>query len=396
MTEADSLFNYYSRQELLPTFGDFKTQAELDRQGRYRRDLFEEKLHLPVALFRNARVVEFGPDSGENALVCAQWGASLSLVEPNPKAVERIRAYFGHFGLESHLEGLYATDLASFGRDHADQAPFDFVIAEGFLHAVRPDRLWIDLFKRILAPHGHAIVFTHDPAGMFTDLLLKAIHARVRQRAGLDANAAAHKVFQGKWDAIPHIRPMEAWVMDQLENPFIRLGSCHDPVELGRTLAAGGLRTTSAWPPLTHTLEVYWHKRVPTEAERLDDQERFYRHHRLSYLFGRSLYCREPASDALVGKILETLDGLIDEFRPDAALRLQADLAALRAHLEREAAPLRAEDLTAALAFLASTRAVLALLGEGDVERIAAFCNHDAAFIAQWGVPVHFRVLRHV
>lgn len=392
---SDSVFEYYRRQELLPTFGDFKTREALDRHIHYRKHLFEEKLHLPIGLFKQARVVEFGPDSGENALACAHWGARLSLVEPNPKAVERIRAYFDHFSLTPSLEGLFSTDLATFGRERTDPTPFDFIIAEGFLNAVRPDQVWIDLFKRILAPEGFAVIYTHDPAGMFTDLLLKAIYGRVRQLTGLGPNEAGRLAFQGKWDAIPHMRTLESWIMDQMENPFIRLDSCHDAIQLGRALAERGLRTYSSWPPMVNTLEVSWHRSIPKAAERLEHQERFHRHHQLSYLFGRPLFCRKPVDQALLDGILRKVDGLIDGFDPEVAASLAADLEALRGHLQAEAAPLHPEDATHAATFLASIQAILALLTEGDPGRIAAFCNSDAAFIRSWGLPVHFRVLRH-
>lgn len=395
MSEADSLFDFYSRQEILPTFGDFKTQEALDRQARYRRNLYEEKLHLPIALFKGAKVVEFGPDSGENALVCAQWGAQLSLVEPNPKALDPIRAYFTQFGLNEHLDGLYPTDMASFAKVHASQGPFDFVIAEGFLHAVRPDRVWIDVIKTLLAPDGFAVVFTHDPAGMFTDQLLKAIQVRVRELTGLGSVPAAKMVFQAKWDAIPHIRPLEAWVMDQLENPFIRLHSCHDPIQLGRTLAEGGLRTVSSWPPMVDNMDMYWHKTVLGENALLENQERFYRHNRLSYMLGRPLFCGMPAPDDLVDGIFEALDALIDRFVPETAMQLRTGLELLEVHLQREAAPMRRQDLTHALAFLASIQTILALMIGGDAEQLATFCQGDEAFIKNWGLPVHFRVLRH-
>jgi len=79
----DKLFNYYERQDVLPTFGNFKSAAELEAYAGLRRELFSDKLVLPPRLFRDADVLEFGPDSGENALVFAGWGANMTLAEPN-------------------------------------------------------------------------------------------------------------------------------------------------------------------------------------------------------------------------------------------------------------------------------------------------------------------------
>ena len=74
----DKLFNYYERQDVLPTFGNFKSAAELEAYAGLRRELFSDKLVLPPRLFRDADMLEFGPDSGENALVFASWGANMS------------------------------------------------------------------------------------------------------------------------------------------------------------------------------------------------------------------------------------------------------------------------------------------------------------------------------
>ena len=58
----DKLFNYYERQDILPTFANFKSSAELAAYAGARRELFANKLMLPTRLFRDAEVLEFGPD----------------------------------------------------------------------------------------------------------------------------------------------------------------------------------------------------------------------------------------------------------------------------------------------------------------------------------------------
>lgn len=125
----DKLFNYYERQDVLPTFGNFKSSAELEAYASQRRELFSDKLVLPPRLFRNAEVLEFGPDSGENALVFASWGANMTLAEPNRHAHPKIQAYFDHFGLTEHLRELALADVEGFRSDRG----FDIIDAEGFI-----------------------------------------------------------------------------------------------------------------------------------------------------------------------------------------------------------------------------------------------------------------------
>ena len=57
------LFEYYERQGVLPTFGNFKGPEDLGRYAEGRVRLFNERLMLPVRSFADAELLEFGPDS---------------------------------------------------------------------------------------------------------------------------------------------------------------------------------------------------------------------------------------------------------------------------------------------------------------------------------------------
>jgi hypothetical protein len=99
----DKLFQYYAQEQFLPTFGNFEDGAKLAQYAEARRTVFAEKLLLPIQIFDGANVLEFGPDTGENALVFARWGANLTLAEPNLRAHDQIRQNFEHFGLNEKL-----------------------------------------------------------------------------------------------------------------------------------------------------------------------------------------------------------------------------------------------------------------------------------------------------
>ena len=88
------LYEYYRGQQLLPTFADFQGAPEVERYAAQRAAVLRDRAGLLPAMFNGAEILEFGPDSGENALVFAMWGAQLTLVEPNERAHETIRAYF--------------------------------------------------------------------------------------------------------------------------------------------------------------------------------------------------------------------------------------------------------------------------------------------------------------
>ena len=252
------LFQYYAHEQFLPTFGDFKSAADLAHYTEARRTVFAEKLLLPIQIFDGAEVLEFGPDTGENALVFAQWGAKLTLAEPNLRAHGQIQQYFERFGLSDSIANLRSDDIEAFAGDRK----YDLIDAEGFIYTVQPTSLWLGTFSRNLKPGGYAVVSYYETHGTFIELLLKAIHSAFKALTSLDSLAAAEKLYQTKWDSIPHTRAFSSWVRDVLGNPFVRLRYFLDATELCELANDHDLDLHSSWPLYRDTLDIYWHKKA--------------------------------------------------------------------------------------------------------------------------------------
>ncbi len=47
------MYEYYSRQNVLPTYGNFQSLSDFEQYEQQRRSLFIEKLFLPPRLFRS-------------------------------------------------------------------------------------------------------------------------------------------------------------------------------------------------------------------------------------------------------------------------------------------------------------------------------------------------------
>ncbi|MFM8468993.1 MAG: class I SAM-dependent methyltransferase [Limisphaerales bacterium] len=393
---SETLYGYSQQQEILPTHGAFKSVADLAPHEQHRRRLFTDKLKLPPALFRGARLLEFGPDAGENSLVFAQWGADCTLAEPNPKAHPVIREYFQRFGLGERLSALEAWDVKSFPEPASDAERFDLVDAEGFIYTIQPTDLWVRKCARLTRPGGFVVLFYYELCGGFLELMLRAVQARHRALTGLDAVASARALFQTKWDSIPHKRRLESWTMDVLENPFVRLKYFLEPGVLCGQMAAAGLWHYSSWPNYEGGLEVHWFKRELPGAERLRQQQDFIRRSRLSHLFGRKHFLPQVEDDfePRLLALLAGVDGLIDQFSPERAGQLAKELSVLETGL-RAAAPLAAHaDTEKSLQTVASLRQLLRLLAAGEAATFVRFCNEDRAFIEAWGMPSHFAVFR--
>jgi SAM-dependent methyltransferase len=392
----DKLFNYYERQEVLPTFGNFKSAAELGAYAGLRRELFSDKLVLPPRLFRDADVLEFGPDSGENALVFAGWGANMTLAEPNRHAHAKIQAYFAHFSQAQRLRELVSFDVEGFRSDRR----FDIIDAEGFIYTVQPTENWLGIFHRLLNPDGYAVVSFYERYGGFFELALKAIHATGKALTGRPGLETAKLLFDAKWNSIPHTRSFESWLMDVLENPFVRHRYFLDAGALCTAAHEQGFDIHSAWPAYRDSLDVYWHKMVLSDDEKLRRAVRHLGRSRLSFLGGRKLYLagRTEAVEAISASI-ETLvldvDAMIDDPFGASLPRVIASLASLRETIRTtEILADDASDIDAIIATLDSFHRIFGAIGRRDASTVTVLTQSDHAFINTWGQPAHFLVIR--
>ncbi|MFX5521487.1 methyltransferase domain-containing protein, partial [Acinetobacter baumannii] len=92
-------------------------------------------------------------DTGENSIVFAQWGARVTLVEPNAEAHPYIRQYFSRFSLESNLTEIVTKSVL----DCEPARQYDFVDAEGFIYTVQPTSAWVSKLHECLKPDGIAL-----------------------------------------------------------------------------------------------------------------------------------------------------------------------------------------------------------------------------------------------
>jgi hypothetical protein len=395
-TDYLKLFHYYEREQFLPTFGNFESQAKLADYATARRVFFEEKLMLPVQLFNRARLLEFGPDSGENALVFAQWGANLTLSEPNARARSQIRSYFERFGLNDRLLRLRNDDIEGFVSDES----YDVIDAEGFIYTVQPTSLWLDLFGRHLRPGGHVIVSYYERHGGFLELVLKAIHAAYKALTQLAPEEAAQALYQTKWDSIPHTRTFGSWVRDVLENPFVRLRYFIDAAEVCHAADQHGFDLHASWPLYRDTLDIYWHKRVLPAAETLRKNTAHLKRSPVSFLSGQKMYLAGSPADVetmtdLTASLLAHLDGIIDDPFGDRLAAFRLGLKALRQSVRAANILVDAQaSLDGFDALVEGLEEIFRAVASKDGREIARLTNSNAAFIAAWGMPNHFLVLR--
>ena len=398
------LFRYYQQQSVLPTFANLAGDAALERYAVGRARLFNDKLSLPPRIFRNADMIEFGPDTGENALVFARWGARTTLVEPNEKAHGYIRAYFERFGLSNSLRDIVAADVESFAKEGelAPAPPAEFIDAEGFVYTIQPTELWLGVFARLLRPEGFAIVSYYERDATFFELALKAIYAGAKAISGRDALETARALYETKWSSIPHTRSFESWVMDVLENPFVRLNYFLDADALCNSAYEAGFSLYSSWPVYRSPLEIYWHKRsLSVEEGRRRDSAHLARSH-LSFMAGELLYLtggvdRVTRTNRVIAAAVNAIDRVVDS---PITSTIKLSLAAVEALIaEVVDTPILAGKENAIgnyIAVLEALKAVAVALLNRDFSTVCRLMRESQPLVEHWGTPTHLAVFRRL
>jgi methyltransferase family protein len=393
---SDTLYDYYLQQNILPTVGHWEGEKELLAHEQHRRALFTGKLQLPPQVFRGARMLEFGPDAGENSLVFALWGADCTLAEPNPKAHDTIRNYFKNFKQQEHLKELRSEDVLQFPLPQSEAERFDIVDAEGFIYTIQPMDVWLEKCAQLTRSQGFLIVFNCEAYGSFIELMLKVILARFRALTGLDPLPAAQQLFQTKWDSIPHKRRIESWTMDVLMNPFVRMKYFVEPRRMCDVAEQHGWSLYSSWPHYADTLDLHWFKQVRPQADLAALRADYLERSRLSHMFVRKHFLArtQPGLENDLWDLLMLTDGLVDCYDDAAASRCLAHLSRIEKLLQSDDIISTEADRAASLQTVRSYQQIFPLLTAGNAEALAAFCNKDPGFIKSWGTPSHFTVFQ--
>jgi len=394
----NSLYEYYGALEKLPTHAAFSSGEQLEAYQQQRAALFQNHLSIPLRVFQNAHLVEFGPDSGENSLVFGLWGSSLTLVEPNSQAHPEIQRYFERFDLAGRLDRLVQTDLQHF----TSSSKYDIIDAEGFIYTIQHNKIWANLFSNILTDNGLAIISYYESSGSLFELFFKLIHSRAMSFFdGQDSEAVAAKVFASKWDSIEHTRTFSSWVMDVLENPFVRLRYFLDAADLCSSMQQSGLSLYSSWPSYRDSASIYWHKRPPCEQLTRSRTEMFLARSCLSFAFGRKLLICE-GSERVVTQIsndLHKLIAIVDRTIDESSSALLQEALLLMENLRRvlDSANLLADSADAtieAIQYLDVLAEITGLLISNDLPRVCEICNTNEHFLAAWGQPCHYAVFQ--
>ncbi|RMH51329.1 MAG: methyltransferase domain-containing protein [Zetaproteobacteria bacterium] len=382
----NSQYEYYQAHNLCPTFGAFGDESDLAKHEVLRYNVFR-RLTFPTTFFEGKRVIEFGPDTGENALVFARWGARLTLVEPNDAAHPYIQEYFSKYGLNAQIEQISGEDLLH----HEPRQQYDVVDAEGFIYTIKPDRLWIKKFDECLVRHGFAIINYCELYGSFMELLHKAIYRTALANGSFGSGQdLAKRIFLPKWNNIRHTRPFDAWFVDVIESPFVRKAYCIDAVELMHNMYENGFVLHASYPHYKNALGIEWIKDEIVPELEMREAISFIKQSRLSYMLGHDCFVHREDREVCnsTTALLQITDELIDAWSPEACSEALQHLAVIQSATTRE----KMEGRGAAV--LGMVQGVFDRMRDGDIEGLLLLCRNDETFIETWGAPCHYAIFQ--
>lgn len=268
---SESMVAYYQDLHFNPVLIQVENPEVWQSHFDKRRNLYERHLGVPLAYLRGARIVEFGPNSGENALLPALFGAKLTLVEPNTQVLPRLKGLFNRFGVAGQIESLQSVGIDEFNTTQ----PYDLVIAEGFLFTLPNRDTLLRKLTTLIRPGCLGVISYNDLVGGLLEYLRRAILFRACELAGVadvqsDAcREIARRLYADDCARINMSRTFEVWWRDTLVNPFCMGAHTWSLPDLLPILHEQGCEFHSTSPLWFNAHQHNWYKNVrSTETAR--------------------------------------------------------------------------------------------------------------------------------
>jgi protein-L-isoaspartate O-methyltransferase len=263
-SRRDSMLAFYQQTLLNPGEISLETDQAWRTQVAKRVNLYQNHLHIPLAFLRDRSVLEFGCASGENALVLADAGANLTLVEPNELLHPRLRDLFARFGLHNRLVRLCSDGVGEF----QSPTPYDLVLAEGFLFALPNRDAMVAKLAGLLARGGFGVISFNDRYGMLIEATKRLIWRRACDLAGVSdlggeqSLEVARSLYGESYAKSNASRAFYTWWKDNLVSPFLTSPYLWSFPELLPIVEAAGCEFYASSPQWTSLDRFSWYKNV--------------------------------------------------------------------------------------------------------------------------------------
>lgn len=261
--KSENLYDYYSQHDFNPVPIPINTELEFKKHILKRINLFENHLKIPRKLFNNAKVLEFGCNSGENALVNALLGSNLYLCEPNVKVHQELKNNFKSFKLNQQINNLNKKTIESF----KSKKKFDFVIAEGFLSTISNREKNLIKLSNFLNKNSFLVINHDDIHGCFIENIKKLILKNICEKNNHDFHSKnsfnfCKKLFGNEYSKLNTKRPIITWWKDALVSKYNSGKYNWDFSSIFKLLKSNNLNYWSSSPLLQDINSFQWYKNI--------------------------------------------------------------------------------------------------------------------------------------
>jgi SAM-dependent methyltransferase len=313
---SKSLLEYYQQNSFNPVPIPLEDRAAWELHFAKRHNLYERHLGIPFSLLPNCSVLEFGCNSGENALVLACVGANLTLVEPNDQVLPQLKALFQKFGVTERIAALVPEGIDTFESDKI----YDIVLAEGFLFTLPNRDAMVQKICRMLKPGGLAVISFNDRYGCLLEMTRRMVLWRAYQIQGIGnvhSQASlylAEKLYGEDFSQLKASRSFEAWWKDTLINPFLASAYHWSYPELIPLMEKSGCEFYASSPKWTSIDRFTWYKNVLDSSMRHQQLIESFRLNFAFLLTGLEPLTEEvlPASFAVIDAVANLIERLSD------------------------------------------------------------------------------------
>jgi SAM-dependent methyltransferase len=343
---------------------------------------------IPLSLFNERSVIEFGCNSGENALYLAYLGARLTLVEPNGQVLPRLESLFEKFRLREAIDSIQNKDIAAFeSRDL-----YDMAIAECFINQLsNSDSMFLKICS-FVKPGGLGVISFDDVHGSFLEMARQLVHIRACRLEGIDnvhSNASlclARRIYGDDFARLSASRPFEAWWKDVLVSPFVDWDHLWEFQRFINLLDKADCEFYSSSPKWAFIDTRIWYKNVLSRKER----HRLLREdwYRAFPYFITGLNPNDAKMEPADSKLADTVSGLIKQISVYVASdRLSADSVSYPSRLDHYLSCSGNAELKTFNSEMKRLFEAIESLKTKDL--ISAY--HDAKLIRKlWGVPCQY------
>ena len=215
MKEDIPFVGFYSKHGIIPTRQNI---SDLKRHIQRRSALYRQ-LGLPDSSFRGSRILEFGPGSGDNAIVTAiKHPKRYLLVDANPQSIHATCGKLREFCPDVSFS-IKKSSIEAF----RTKERFDIVLAEGLIPTQHNPSSFLRHLASCVDVNGVIVITTMDSVSLLPEMLRRCLAWRItRHLSDLDKQVhALVEFFSEDIASLPGMsRHPEDWVLDQMIHPW--------------------------------------------------------------------------------------------------------------------------------------------------------------------------------